>query len=175
MADAAVESLIGYLREVQIHQADLIRNAKDLVGIDKLEDDLRLFRAFLQKTPENRSQNDDVRRLVQQVRDVVYDVEDIINASMTEAADPNSKQYFLRAFQTSELLKSTCQRLDSICPSIYGEKSRTEFINISDGDERPRLSLVERILSPALFIWILICDVLFDLYLESWHGHSFKF
>lgn len=146
MADAAVETLIQYLREVQIQQADLIRSCEHLAGIDKLENELSLFRTFLRSTPDNQRQNDVVRR----IRNVVYEMEDIINASMTEAADASSKLYFLKTFKTSELLKSISRQVDAICDGIgdiYGETSRIDFIALGNGDERPRLFKVDYILS----------------------------
>ncbi|KAH6829736.1 hypothetical protein C2S53_015028 [Perilla frutescens var. hirtella] len=143
MADASVESLIEYLHQIQIHQADLISNAKDLVDIDKLENDLRLIKAFIEK----RRQDGGVRLLLRQIRDVVYGVEDIINASMTEAADANSENYFLRAFQTSEMLRSICQQIDSISADIkdkYVGTNWIDFTSLGVGDERPILSKAPR-------------------------------
>lgn len=146
MADAAVESVIEYLRQAQIHQADLIGYVKDLVDINKLEKDLSLFRAFLGDTPDERRQDGSVQRLHRQIRDVVHEVEDIINAAMTEAADADSDGYFRRDFETAEMLRIIGRQVDSICADIrgiYDETSRIDSTNPRLGDEWPRFPKVE--------------------------------
>ncbi|KAG8368553.1 hypothetical protein BUALT_Bualt15G0057500 [Buddleja alternifolia] len=113
MADAAVEFLRENLKQLLIYHHDLISGAEKQV--EQLEKDLRLFKAFLKDTTKTRRYDDDtdqlavqttkkrprrdgdtLRELVRQIRDVVYEAEDTIDAFVTQATESKSRSYFSR-------------------------------------------------------------------------------
>ncbi|KAL7000822.1 hypothetical protein U1Q18_001972 [Sarracenia purpurea var. burkii] len=84
MADAAVEFLLLNLKQLLLYNADLIYGVKDQV--DQLYNDLSMFKAFLKDSTENRSEYETVKALVRQIRDVVYEAEDVIDSFVVHSA-----------------------------------------------------------------------------------------
>ncbi|KAI3454371.1 hypothetical protein Pfo_011034 [Paulownia fortunei] len=141
MADAAVEFLLENLQQLLLYHAHLISDAKNQV--EKLEKDLRLFKAFLRDSTKKRRKDESLRELVRQIRDVVYEAEDIIDAFVTQAAESKSKNYFLKAFQTPVKLLSIAKDVESVggkVRDIYGGKSRIDFASLTVGDGGPEES-----------------------------------
>ncbi|KAG8378689.1 hypothetical protein BUALT_Bualt07G0011400 [Buddleja alternifolia] len=135
MADAAVEFLLENLQQLLLYHAHLISDAKNQV--ETLENDLRLFKAFLKDSTKKRRKDDSLRELVRQIRDVVYEAEDIIDAFVTQAAESKSKNYFLRAFQTPVKLLGIAKEVEAIggkVRAIYGDKSKLDFATLSVAD-----------------------------------------
>ncbi|KAL8474691.1 hypothetical protein ACS0TY_031219 [Phlomoides rotata] len=134
MADAAVEFLLENLKQLLLHHANLIKDAKNL--LEKLENDLRLFKAFLRDSAKKRRKDEKLRELVRQIQNVVYEAEDIIDAIVTQAAEDKSRNYFLRAFQNRSELTQQVETVCSKIRDIYGDKSRADFafINVEDGE-----------------------------------------
>ncbi|KAL0441086.1 UNVERIFIED_CONTAM: putative late blight resistance proteinR1B-16 [Sesamum radiatum] len=138
MADAAVEFLLDNLQQLLIHHAHLISDAKNQV--EKLESDLRLFKAFLRDSTKKRRKDDSLRELVRQIRDVVYEAEDIIDALVTQAAESKSKSYFSEAFDTPGKLHSIIKDVEIVSDKvkeIYGDETRIDFANLIVGDGGP--------------------------------------
>ncbi|KAK6123585.1 hypothetical protein DH2020_042674 [Rehmannia glutinosa] len=138
MADAAVEFLLENLQQLLLYHAHLISDAKNQV--EKLEKDLRLFKAFLKDSTKKRRKDNSLRELVGQIRDVVYEAEDVIDAFVTQAAESKSKNYFLRAFQTPVKLLSIAKDVEAVggkVREIYGDKSRIDFASLTVGDGGP--------------------------------------
>ncbi|PWA88600.1 NB-ARC domains-containing protein [Artemisia annua] len=77
MADAAVEFLLGNLKQLLVYNAHLISTVKDQV--DSLCNDLRLLAAFVKETTESRSKHAVVKELVRRIRIEVYKAEDIVD------------------------------------------------------------------------------------------------
>ncbi|KAK4438441.1 putative late blight resistance proteinR1A-10 [Sesamum alatum] len=141
MADAAVEFLLDNLQQLLIYHTHLISDAKNQV--EKLESDLRLFKAFLRDSTKKRRKDESLRELVRQIRDVVYEAEDIIDAFVTQAAESKSKSYFLRAFQTPVKLHGIAtdiERVSAKVKDIYGDKNRIDFAALNVGDGGPEES-----------------------------------
>ncbi|KAL0318595.1 UNVERIFIED_CONTAM: putative late blight resistance proteinR1B-8 [Sesamum angustifolium] len=138
MADAAVEFLLDNLQQLLIHHAHLISDAKNQV--EKLESDLRLFKAFLRDSTKKRRKDDSLRELVRQIRDVVYEAEDIIDALVTQSAESKSKSYFSEAFDTPGKLHSIIKDIEIVSDKvkeIYGDETRIDFANLIVGDGGP--------------------------------------
>ncbi|KAL2243764.1 UNVERIFIED_CONTAM: putative disease resistance protein [Sesamum indicum] len=136
MADAAVELLLDNLQQLLIYHTHLIADVKNQV--EKLESDLRLINAFLKASTKKRRKDVILRQLVREIRDVVYEAEDIIDAFVTQAAESQAKNYFLRAFQTRVKLDSITTQVEKVCATvkeIYGDESRIDFaaLNVGDG------------------------------------------
>ncbi|GFP96613.1 putative late blight resistance protein homolog r1b-17 [Phtheirospermum japonicum] len=86
MADAAVEFLLENLKQLLLYNGNLIAGVKD--EVESLYNDLSLFRAFLKDSTENhrRQQNEVLKELVKQIRNVVYEAEDAVDTFVAHAA-----------------------------------------------------------------------------------------
>ncbi|KAL3644644.1 hypothetical protein CASFOL_009824 [Castilleja foliolosa] len=86
MADAAVEFLLENLKQLLLYNGNLIAGVKD--EVESLYNDLSLFRAFLKDSTENhrRQQNEVLKELVKQIRNVVYEAEDAVDNFVAQAA-----------------------------------------------------------------------------------------
>ncbi|KAL0318440.1 UNVERIFIED_CONTAM: putative disease resistance protein [Sesamum angustifolium] len=143
MADAAVQFLLDNLQQLLIYHTHLIADAKNQV--EKLESDLRVFNSFLKDSTKKRRKDESLRELVRQIRDVVYEAEDIVDAFVTQAAESKSKNYFLRAFQTPVKLHAIATQIEKVSATvkeIYGDKSRIDFATLNVGDGGPEESEV---------------------------------
>ncbi|XP_057787132.1 putative late blight resistance protein homolog R1A-10 [Salvia miltiorrhiza] len=85
----AVELLLDKLQQLCLYQAHLIKDCKD--DVENLEKNLQLVKAFLKDSSGKKQQT-----LVLQIRDLVYEMEDIIDAYVTNAATNKSKSFFSR-------------------------------------------------------------------------------
>ncbi|KAK4438509.1 putative late blight resistance proteinR1A-10 [Sesamum alatum] len=149
MADAAVEFLLDNLQQLLIYHAHLIRDARHQV--EKMENDLRLFKAFLRDSTKKRRKDESLRELVRQIRDVVYEAEDIIDTFVTQAADSESTSYFSQAFNRPAELDGIVKHMEKVSAmvkEIYGDKTRIDFasLNIGDGwpDEESELPMTKK-------------------------------
>ncbi|KAG6387260.1 hypothetical protein SASPL_152447 [Salvia splendens] len=78
MAEAAVEFLLENLKQLLIHHADLIKNARSQV--EKLEQDVGFFKSFLKKVSSKKLRKDEtLKALVREIRSVFYDADDAID------------------------------------------------------------------------------------------------
>ncbi|XP_057801692.1 uncharacterized protein LOC131016908 [Salvia miltiorrhiza] len=92
MADAALERLLEKLQQLLLYEAQLVKNVK--TQLEKLEMNLRVFRAFLADSAQSVKDDDDAvfEELVRQASDVIYEVEDVVDQcrrrSRNSAAEP---------------------------------------------------------------------------------------
>ncbi|GER52525.1 NBS-LRR type resistance protein [Striga asiatica] len=136
MADAAIEFLLENLKQLLLTKAELISSSKSQV--ERLEKDLCLFNAFLKDSTKKRRKDLRLRELVRQIRDVVYEAEDVIDAFVTQAADTKSKNYFLRSMHKPLKLMNIVEQVEGVrakVNEIYG--SDKSLIDFSTGDENP--------------------------------------
>ncbi|KAK4428142.1 putative late blight resistance proteinR1C-3 [Sesamum alatum] len=144
MADAAVDFLLENLHNLQIYHSHLINKAKH--RFEKLESNLRLFKAFLKDSVKKRREDEGLRDLASEIRDVVYEAEDIIDALVTQAADSNTRSYFRRAFDTKVKFLNVVKDMETIGAKVieaYGNNTWIDFAD-SDGDGGPEESEVPR-------------------------------
>ncbi|KAK6127626.1 hypothetical protein DH2020_038631 [Rehmannia glutinosa] len=123
MADAAVEFLLENLKQLLLHHAHLIKDAKNQ-----------------DTTTKKRKKDETLQVLVRQICDVVYDAEDVIDAFATQAAEIKSKGYFFRAFMTPPRLLNIAERVEIVCrkiSDIYGGKDKIDFAGLGIGDGEP--------------------------------------
>ncbi|KAL1568330.1 putative disease resistance RPP13-like protein 3 [Salvia divinorum] len=136
MADAAVEFLLENLQQLLLYHVHLIKDAKDQV--ERLERDLRLFKSFLKGSTKKRRREDSLRELVCQIRDVVYEAEDVIDAFVTQATESSSRNRFARAFHSPVKLLSIAKEVEKVgakVRDIYGDRGKFDFatLNLADG------------------------------------------
>ncbi|KAL8218549.1 hypothetical protein R6Q57_021922 [Mikania cordata] len=126
MADAAVEFLLGNLKQLLVYNANLISTVKDQV--DSLCNDLRLLAAFVKETTESRSKHAVVKELVRRIRIEVYKAEDIIDMYVSHASVQKSRTKFLKALHivdyTTELrnVGKEIQEIRARVKEIYDNK-----------------------------------------------------
>ncbi|KZV48521.1 hypothetical protein F511_08420 [Dorcoceras hygrometricum] len=140
MADAAVEFLLENLKQLLVYNVNLISDVKNQV--ESLYNQLGLFKAFLKDSTEKRRKNEVLKELVKQIRDVVYDAEDVIDAFVAEAAAHKARRSVWRTFQTpahAENLRKVAGRIQDIrrrVDEIYERKQfGFELLQTKDGDE----------------------------------------
>ncbi|PIN23083.1 Apoptotic ATPase [Handroanthus impetiginosus] len=137
MADAAVEFLLENLKQLLLYHAKLLSGAREQV--EKLEQDLRLFKSFLKDSTKKRRKEESLQELARQIRDVVYEAEDVIDAFVTQAAESKSKSYFTRAFSPKKLL-TIAKEVENVgrkVSEIYGDRSKFDFAALNLGDGGP--------------------------------------
>lgn len=95
MAEAAVSFLLEGLKDILIHNVDLISGARN--EFQQLTDDLDLLNASVAKLMLKRKEEEGpLREILKQIREGVYEVEDTIDALLTQAYSQNSKNFFRR-------------------------------------------------------------------------------
>lgn len=131
--------LLENLKQLLLHQAGLIKGAKDQV--EKLENDLRLFKAFLKDAPKQWRKDPNLRELVRRIREVVYEAEDIIDAYVTQAAEAKNRSYFVRAFKGPPKISTIAANVKTVLDKIdhlHGDKGLIiNFANLKVDDGVP--------------------------------------
>ncbi|KAK4431710.1 putative late blight resistance proteinR1C-3 [Sesamum alatum] len=140
MADAAVDFLLEKLQHLQYYQSHLISDVNKQV--ENVVKNLHIFKVFLDDSAKKRRRKDDdhLRQLVRQIRDVVYEAEDIIDALVTQAAHSKSKSYFSRAFDAPTKLLSIIEDIETIGAKIgevYSNKALIESADLAVDGGRP--------------------------------------
>lgn len=159
MADAAVQFLLENLTQLLIHHAHLIRDVRSQVV--QLVENVKFFKSFLKKVSRKKRRNDEMLRvLVGEIRGVVYDADDIIDAFVTQAAENKTRSYFSRGVSTAADLIPIANKVGKICDDInkiYGGKDKLDFINlvIDDGedDEPLQVTFSLSLSSAPYLIW----------------------
>lgn len=143
MADAAVEFLLDNLKQLLIHHVKLIKDAQSQV--EQLEENVSFFKSFLKKVSSKKQRKDEtLKSLVRDIRGVVYDAEDMIDAFVTQAAENKTRNYFVRHFNASTSIISVADKVDTICrriSQIYGSKDKFDLANLpaTDADDEEPL------------------------------------
>ncbi|KAH6763420.1 hypothetical protein C2S52_020853 [Perilla frutescens var. hirtella] len=136
MADAAVEFLLDNLKQLLIHHVKLIKDAQSQV--EQLEVNVSFFKSFLKKVSSKKQRKDEtLKSLVRDIRGVVYDAEDMIDAFVTQAAENKTKNYFIRTFNASTSIISVADQVDTICrriSQIYGSKDKFDLATLPAAD-----------------------------------------
>ncbi|KAL3824914.1 hypothetical protein ACJIZ3_020943 [Penstemon smallii] len=94
--DVAVLIVLQNLKHLILYNANLIRDAKNQIEI--LENDVRMFKAFLRDLAKTRYKNEALNDLVNQIRDCVCEAEVIVNDFMIEEVENRARNFFGRSF-----------------------------------------------------------------------------
>lgn len=142
MADAAVEFLLNNLKELLLYHSHLITDTKK--QIESLDTDLRLFNAFLKDSMKKRRKDERTKELVRSIRDVVYEVEDVIDAFITQAMEKKSTSAFLKFWKPSVKLHDIGKKVEEVREKV--DKARVDFANLSvhdqDDDEKSEVNFL---------------------------------
>ncbi|XP_051123188.1 disease resistance protein RPP8-like [Andrographis paniculata] len=139
MNEAAVNFLLGNVQQLLLYHIRLIKGARGQV--ERLERDLRLFKAFLEDSAKKRRKDNCFREAVRQIGDVVYAAEDTIDAFVTLAICDKDKDkgifdYFFKLFKKPldlhEIASQVAPVRDSV-KEIY-DKYKDEFARVNGAD-----------------------------------------
>lgn len=138
MADAAMEFLLNNLKELLIYHSHLITDTRG--QIESLEKDLRLFNAFLKDSLQKRRKDERTKELVRNIRDVVYEVEDVVDAFVTRALEKKSKaasfMSFLKFWQPSIDLHAIGKNVEAVKLKVEEAKqAKVDFATLNVDDE----------------------------------------
>ncbi|KAK4438499.1 hypothetical protein Salat_0184200 [Sesamum alatum] len=100
MEDASVGSLLETLNRLRLHQADLISDVKN--HIERLENNLLLFKRFI---TEKREEDEILKEVTAQIREVVYKAEDAVDVFVSQALEKETEKSSKRSSQLSRGLK----------------------------------------------------------------------
>ncbi|PIN02942.1 Apoptotic ATPase [Handroanthus impetiginosus] len=129
MADAAVEFLLGNLKDLVIRHHALISGVEN--EVDKLRGDLSLFQALLRGlTKKQIRESEYLQDLVRQILNVVYEAEDVIDAYVIEAANTKWKNY-IRTFYPRDRLLKIARQAENVAAQVQRVYS---LLNINAGN-----------------------------------------
>lgn len=119
MADAAVEFLLGNLKQLLVYNIHLISDLKDEIG--SLCNELRMLAAFVKDASEKQTKHSTVKVLVRQIRVAVYEAEDVIDAFVVHAAVQKARSHIAKVFRimdSTKKLRSVAIDLKSIRKNV---------------------------------------------------------
>ena len=168
MADAATEFLLNNLKELVLYEAHLINDTEG--NIKKLESDLLHFQAFLKDTVKMRKSNERIKQMRKEIHNVVYDVEDIIDAFMVKNREAGKSNRFIKKILTghkSQLnLLSIGQKVEEISGRIT--QLRNEINLTTDDDDKKdipsEVTFLHSYFHILINIYLIKIGVLFYIY-----------
>ncbi|CAA0818616.1 Putative disease resistance RPP13-like protein 3 [Striga hermonthica] len=150
MADAAVEFLLVNLKQLLLYNAGLIDGVKDQV--EYLYNDLSFFKAFLKDFAEShrRQQNQVLKELVKQIRNVVFEAEDAVDAFVAHKAEHRARKAFEKAlhmFDYPAKLRQLAREIKGIrdkVKEIYDNKRHGLGVGVGVNDGPDKASKVKK-------------------------------
>ncbi|KAK7300262.1 hypothetical protein RJT34_11103 [Clitoria ternatea] len=131
MAESVIQLLLNELSRVAKEEITLQRGVRE--EIEKLKKELESIKAFLRYADANKEEQDPrFESWVEQVRDVSFDIEDVVDEYLYRLADAelrHNNTYFRKLFSTFRKLKAKHQ----IGSQLQSIKSR-----VTDIVERPK-------------------------------------
>ncbi|KAG6411108.1 hypothetical protein SASPL_129182 [Salvia splendens] len=95
----------------------------------------RTISASSKLSPKHWRDDDKLRELIRRIRNAVYEVEDIIDAYVTQSAENKAKSYFSKAFQGTPKTVSIANKVEAVLQKIdeiYKDKQNIiDFANIT--------------------------------------------
>nr|POF01895.1 disease resistance protein rpp13 [Quercus suber] len=114
MADSVVSFLLENLTQLLTQESELLLGVKDQVR--SLKNELSLINRFLQKT-EGKRQDELVKEVVSQIRDVAYEAEDVIDTyiiTVTEHRRRSKLGKLIHSCDRASTLHEVASKIDSI-------------------------------------------------------------
>ncbi|XP_015892650.3 putative disease resistance RPP13-like protein 3 [Ziziphus jujuba] len=149
MADIIVDIFMKNLIKLLGHEANLLLKVKGQVCL--LQDDLGIMNAFLKDSGGKRNEHHLVREIINQIRDVVLEVEDVIDIYMVKVIKQRRRTLLGRAFHSighANLLHDVSNQTTSIknkIRNIYDNKATFGIGEVeSNANEEAEQSLQRR-------------------------------
>ncbi|KAK7836954.1 disease resistance protein rpp13 [Quercus suber] len=114
MADSVVSFLLENLTQLLTQESELLLGVKDQVR--SLKNELSLINRFLQKT-EGKRQDELVKEVVSQIRDVAYEAEDVIDTYIITVTEHRRKKQLgklIHSCDRASTLHEVASKIDSI-------------------------------------------------------------
>ena len=115
MADAVVTFLLQNLTQLLSQESNLLAGVEDQVKL--LKNELSLVNVFLQNTEGKRHDSGLVKELVNQIRDVAYEAEDVIDTfiiTMTKHSKRSKPRKVIHFFDKAIALHEVAHKIESI-------------------------------------------------------------
>nr|POE79142.1 putative disease resistance protein [Quercus suber] len=140
MADSVVSFLLENLTQLLSQESKLLGGVKDQVRL--LHNELRMINVFLQNTEGKRHENDLVKEVVSQIRDVAYEAEDVVDIfimTVTQHRIRNKLMKVIHSFDRASTLHEVAKKIETIkiaIKEIYDNRSKygVERAESSGGD-----------------------------------------
>ena len=140
MADAVVTFLLQNLTQLLSQESNLLAGVEDQVKL--LKNELSLVNVFLQNTEGKRHDSGLVKELVNQIRDVAYEAEDVIDTfimTITKHRKRSKPRKVIHFFDKPIAFHEVAQKIESIKNLIketYNNRSKygIEIAESSGGD-----------------------------------------
>nr|XP_023921043.1 disease resistance protein RPP13-like [Quercus suber] len=149
MADAVVTFLLQNLTQLLSQESNLLAGVEDQVKL--LKNELSLVNVFLQNTEGKRHDSGLVKELVNQIRDVAYEAEDVIDTfilTMTKHRKRSKPRKVIHFFDRAIALHEVAHKIESIKNLIketYNNRSKYGIeIAESSGGEAEAVEILHR-------------------------------
>ncbi|WCJ37360.1 Disease resistance protein RPM1 [Euphorbia peplus] len=144
MADAAVNFLLDKLTAILLEKASLLGDARDKIEDIKLE--LESMRSFLSDAERRKDLSESVETWVRQVREVAYEVEDLIDEFIHHSYKQRLNNGFKGAVQdvinfhkklsARSRISSKLQKIKAKVHEVYERSKRYDFSQLDDAKTR---------------------------------------
>jgi hypothetical protein len=131
MADSVVRFLLANLTQLLTQESNLLGGVQDQVRI--LHNELEMISVFLQSTEGKRDDNL-VKVVVSQIRDVAYEIEDVIDTFIVTATKHSKRSklrkliYSFDRVTTLHEVASKTQSIKKVIKEIYDNRSKYDII-----------------------------------------------
>ncbi|KAL2509920.1 Disease resistance protein (CC-NBS-LRR class) family [Forsythia ovata] len=143
MVDSALELLLENLSHLRQYNASLIVEVKDQV--ESLYKNLCLFKAFFKDSRKRRSKNEVLKVVTRQIRDVVYETEDIVDMLVSEAAVQKSRGFIGKVSKILDysVKKRSLKSINEKLKNIYEDTKEFGFDALLDLDEKESVKITK--------------------------------
>uniref|UniRef100_A0A2N9H7W0 NB-ARC domain-containing protein n=1 Tax=Fagus sylvatica TaxID=28930 RepID=A0A2N9H7W0_FAGSY len=134
MADSVVSFLLANLTQLLTQESNLLGGVQDQVRI--LHNELEMISVFLRSTEGNRDDNL-VKVVVSQIRDVAYEIEDVIDTFIVTATKHSKRSklrkliYSFDRVTTLHEVASKTESIKKVIKEIYDNRSKYGIIEIA--------------------------------------------
>ncbi|KAL2484754.1 Disease resistance protein (CC-NBS-LRR class) family [Abeliophyllum distichum] len=147
MADAAVEFLLQNLKQLLRYNFNLIRGVEG--DVESLYTELDWLKGFLMDSTEKGNNNEYMKSMVRQTREVVYKAEDAVETYVSHTSVNNARSYFEKTFHVFDYavnLRSVAEEVRSIRTTVKDmyDTKKIGFAALLQHGEGSERSTIER-------------------------------
>ncbi|KAF3951133.1 hypothetical protein CMV_023186 [Castanea mollissima] len=150
MADSVVTFLLQNLTQLLSQESKLLGGVGDQVRL--LQNELSLINVFLQNTEGKRHDNELVKKVVSQIRDVAYEAEDVIDTFIMTVIKHKRRCKLTKLIHSCNRamsfheVASKIERINNVIKEIYNNRSKygIEIAESSGGDTEAEVKLHRR-------------------------------
>ena len=150
MADSVVTFLLQNLSQLLSQESKLLGGVEDQVRL--LQNELSLINVFLQNTEGKRHDNELVKKVVSQIREVAYEAEDVIDTFIMTVTKHRRRSKLTKLIHSCDRamsfheVASKIERINNVIKEIYNNRSKygIEIAESSGGDTEAEVKLHRR-------------------------------